>query len=357
MRYRHSTAQSAEYLRLAVKRMTQQPAALHPVSYAVWYQYVAGLNPLLQAEVDGLLQDNRRLDDENIYALYDRHIAELDAATALRIGDSVGHLVDQVSESAALAGNEASRFGNTLERWSDSLSEPGPAGGEVATGVADILRGTRNMQNAISTLQTRLEESRRETQQLRQEVARAREEALIDGLTGLSNRKGFDLALTTCLEQATPEMPGPCLLMIDLDNFKRLNDGLGHVFGDRVLSSVGQILRANVKGKDTAARYGGEEFAVILPQTPRGGAIGLAEALRALVAASRVRRTGDEGPLIGNITVSIGVADYLAGESATDFVNRADRALYLAKTQGRNRVILAPRPQPATGRQADPLPR
>jgi diguanylate cyclase len=357
MRYHHSTAQSAEYLRLAVKRMSQQQAALHPASYAVWYQYVAGLNPLLQAEVDGLLQNNRRLDDETIYTLYDRHIAELDAATALRIGDSVGHLVDQVSESATQAGHEATRFGNTLERWSDTLSEPVSAGGEVASDVADILRGTRNMQNAISTLQTRLEESRRETQQLRQEVARAREEALIDGLTGLSNRKGFDLALATSLEQAAPEVPGPCLLMIDLDHFKRLNDGLGHVFGDRVLSSVGQILRANVKGKDTAARYGGEEFAVILPQTPRGGAIGLAEALRALVAASRIRRVGDEGPLIGNITVSIGVADYIAGESATDFVNRADRALYLAKTQGRNRVILAPRPQPAAGKQADPLPR
>jgi len=357
MRYRHTTAASAEYLRLAVKRMTQQAAGLHPVSYAIWYEYVAGNNSALNADLDARLKELGRLDEQTTYALYSRHVSEFDAATALRIGDSVDNLVDQVSESAALAGHEASRFGSTLERWSDTLSEPVSTGGEVASGVADILRGTRNMQNAISTLQTRLEESRRETQQLRQEVARAREEALIDGLTGLSNRKGFDLALTTCLEQATPEMPGPCLLMIDLDNFKRLNDGLGHVFGDRVLSSVGQILRANVKGKDTAARYGGEEFAVILPQTPRGGAIGLAEALRALVAASRIRRVGDEGPLIGNITVSIGVADYLAGESATDFVNRADRALYLAKTQGRNRVILAPRPQPAAGRQADPLPR
>jgi diguanylate cyclase len=345
MRYRHSTAQSAEYLRLALKRMAQQEAGLHPASYAIWYEYVAGINPALQAEIDALLIGNARLNDETTYTLYGRHVADFDAKTALRIGDSVSHLVDQVSETAAQAGDQASRFGSSLERWSDALVRPPGATGPLAPGVEDILRGTREMQGAISALQSRLEDSTREAQQLRKEVERAREEALIDALTGLSNRKGFDLALAACLEQASPEVPGPCLLMIDLDHFKRLNDTLGHVFGDRVLTSIGQTLRANVKGKDTAARYGGEEFAVILPQTPRGGAVGLAEALRAMVAASRVKRSGDREAMIGNITVSIGVADYSAGESAMDFVNRADRALYAAKMQGRNRVSLAQRPQ------------
>lgn len=349
MRYSHNSAQSAEYLRLAVKRMTQQEAGLHPVSYAVWYEYVSGSNPALHGEMDSLLTERGRLDEATTYALYARHIAEFDAQTALRIGDSVGHLVDQVSESAAQAGDEAVRFGDSLERWSDTLIGPPQSAGDYAHGVADILRGTREMQQAITALQGRLEESTREAQQLRQEVARAREEALIDGLTGLTNRKGFDIALGNCLRDAKPGVPGPCLLMIDLDNFKRLNDSLGHVFGDRVLHHVGQILRNNVKGKDTAARYGGEEFAVILPETPRGGAIGLAEALRALVASARVRRGGDKDALIGNLTVSIGVADYVAGESETDFVSRADRALYTAKLQGRNRVQLAPRPTGAPG--------
>jgi diguanylate cyclase len=109
-----------------------------------------------------------------------------------------------------------------------------------------------------------------------------------------------------------------------------------------VLSDVGQILRANVKGQDTAARYGGEEFALILPRTPRGGALGLAEALRAIIHASEFRQKGDLHTPAGSISVSIGVADYLAGESASDLIARADHALYLAKTQGRNRVSLAP---------------
>ncbi|MCM8596718.1 GGDEF domain-containing protein [Accumulibacter sp.] len=349
MKYRHTTAQSAEYLRLAVKRMTQQDAGLHPASYAVWYEYVSGINPDLQATIDARLKAGQRLDDEVTYALYAKHVAGLDAQSALRIGNSVGRLVDEVAASATEAGDEASRFGNSLEQWSERLAPAPTVIGEIIPGVADILRGTREMQRAISALQGRLEESTREALQLRQEVARAREEALLDGLTGLANRKGFDLAMSTCLEQAGQEKAGPCLLMIDIDSFKRLNDTHGHVFGDRVLATIGEVLRANVKGKDTAARYGGEEFAVLLPATPRGGAVGLAEALRALVAASRVKHGGQKENWIGNITVSIGVSDYCAGESAADFVSRADRALYAAKAQGRNRVCLAPRPQPEPG--------
>ncbi len=350
MKYRHSVAQSTEYLRLALKHMTQHEAGMHPTNYTVWYEYVSGANPALSSEMDSLLKGGGRLSEQTLDGLHARHISELDARTALRIGDDVSQLVSHVSESTAAAGDEAARFGHSLARWNVELIDPVTGNDALASGVADIMRGTQQMQRAIGTLKERLADSVRETERLRQEVARAREEALIDALTGLSNRKGFDLALAACLAEQPAEAAGPCLLMIDLDHFKKINDSLGHVFGDRVLASVGQILRANVKGKDTAARYGGEEFAVVLPDTPRGGAVGLAEALRALVAASRVRRSGDRESLVGNISVSIGVADHIAGESASDLVNRADRALYAAKIQGRNRVVLAPRPA-TTARQ------
>ena len=344
MRYRHSVAQSAEFLRLAVKRMSQQDAALHPLSYAIWYEYVSGINRDLQEAIDSRLKRDGKLDDVATRTLHDKYVADLDAKTALRIGNSVDHLVGQVSDSASHAGAQASRFGDSLERWGDSLQKPAGTRREAIPGVEDILRGTREMQKAICDLQERLDESSREAQQLRQEVARAREEAMVDALTGLLNRKGFDHALAACLNQEPPLGPGPCLLMIDLDRFKRINDTHGHVFGDRVLAGIGEVLKANVKGKDTAARYGGEEFAVILPRTPRGGAVGLAEALRALVASSRIKQVGRNQALVGNITVSIGIADYVAGEAAADFVARADQALYTAKAQGRNRVILAARP-------------
>lgn len=342
MRYDHSIAQSAEFLRLALKRMMQQLAGLHPASYSIWYQYVSGVNQPLQAAIDEHLEKHGQLDDETTYKLYAQFVATLGEKTALRIGDSVTLLVESVAESASEAGDQASRYGSSLERWSDVLSRPATtANSQLTAGVADILRGTREMQESILMLQSRLEASTCEAQRLREEVTRVREEALLDSLTGLVNRKGFDDALKNCLLNAQTCSPGPCLLMIDIDNFKKINDARGHLFGDKVLGSIGNILRANVKGKDTAARYGGEEFAVILPQTPRGGALGLAEALRAIVASNWQKHPEHCNGLPNGITVSIGVADYCAGETATDFVDRADRALYAAKQQGRNRVNLA----------------
>ncbi|HNO73240.1 MAG TPA: EAL domain-containing protein [Accumulibacter sp.] len=137
MRYHHSSTQSAECLRLAVKHMTQQQASFHPASYAVWYQDVAGINPHLPAEVDELLQRSRWLDDGNVYVLYDRYTAEFSTATALCIGESVSHHLDQVPESAAQMGHEVSRFGDLLEGWSDTQSEPVSAGGEAV--IADFV--------------------------------------------------------------------------------------------------------------------------------------------------------------------------------------------------------------------------
>jgi len=339
MRYHDSVEQSAEYLRLALQRMTRQDAGLHPVSYALWYEYVAGINPALNAEVDALTRDGGRLTDATTYALYHKYVADLDQEASRRISTSVQQIVAEVSESAAAAGDHASRFGNTLERWSGVIARPDTAAGSTGA-LEDVLRDTRAMQGAIGTLQARLEASTREAEQLKHEVLRAREEARVDALTGLANRRAFDLALTTCLGEAHPGARGPCLLMVDIDHFKRINDTYGHLFGDRVLGAIGQALKANVKGKDTAARYGGEEFAVLLPETPLEGAAGLAEALRAAIAAGRVKRH-DSGETVGNITVSIGVTAYRAGESATDFIERADRALYATKTLGRNRVSVA----------------
>jgi diguanylate cyclase len=340
VRYAETTQQSAEYLRLALQFMTRQDAPLHPVSYAVWYEYVAGINSRLKTEVDALTRDGARLSDDATYALYRKHVADVDEETSRRISTNVQRIVAQVSESAEQAGDRASRFGSTLERLSESLEQPG-AGASAPGSIKDFLRDTRDMQQAIGDLRARLDESRREADRLKLEVSRAREEALVDALTGLANRKGFDMAIASCLGEAGPGKPGPCLLMLDIDHFKRINDSYGHLFGDRVLASLGQLLKANVKGRDTAARYGGEEFAVLLPETPLAGALGLAEILRKAVAGGRVKRI-DKPETIGNITVSIGLAEFRAGEPVAELIGRADQALYASKSGGRNRVTCAP---------------
>ncbi len=339
MEYHDSIEKSAEYLRLALAQMTKQAAGLHPVSYAVWYEYVAGINPSLRQSVDELTQGGKVLDDAAVDKLYRDHIAEIDETTAQRISQGIEKVMGDISTSTAQAAGEAGQFGQMLKRWSDDVAM-GKLTPTLSHGIADLLRNSRDMQQTVQTLNDRLDVSHREVEDLRKEVRRAREDAMNDGLTGLANRRSFDAALTQSIAATAADMNGLSLLMADIDKFKRINDNYGHLFGDKVIRSIATILRDNVKGKDLAARYGGEEFVVILPETSLEGARSLAENIRKIVANCRIKRVGSD-EIIANITISIGIASWLPGETEQQLIARADNALYQSKEQGRNRVTVA----------------
>lgn len=350
-RYPETVNQSAEYLRLALPLMSRQAAALHPVSYAVWYEYVAGTNPPLKVAIDELTQNGAVLDEAATAELFRKYIAEIDEKTAQRLRVGFNKVLSDMAQSAAHAEDRAELFGKELAQWSEERGAA-EAGSGVVEGVDRLLFGTRAMQGAIATLKGRLDESQSEIEKLRQEVGRAREEAIADSLTGLVNRRGFDLALAACLSSIDLAERNPCLLIADIDNFKRVNDAYGHLFGDQVLCSVAKILKANIKGRDMAARYGGEEFVVLLPETTLDGARVLAEKIRTAIGRSRIRRA-DNRQETAQITVSFGVACYCSGETAREFIDRADSALYVSKNQGRNRVTVAPAGQPGQSSEAD----
>jgi diguanylate cyclase len=337
MKYNDSMEKSAEYLRLAVQYMARQAAALHPISYAVWYEYVSGRSTALKTAIDQHLATGSVLDEQMTASLYQQFIADQDGPTAQMVSQGLQKVIADITHSATQAGDEADKFGNVLEQWTEHRSET-PSGTEQ--GPDELLQHTRVMQGAIGSLKGRLAESHREIEQLREEVKKVREESLVDGLTGLANRRRFDLVLADCLAQADDETQGPCLLMADIDLFKQVNDSYGHLFGDKVIRAVAQILKGNVKGKDTAARYGGEEFVVLLPDTAASGAQRLAEQIRTTVERMKIKRVG-KNEIVANITISLGVACFRVGESAEDFIARADSALYESKSKGRNRVTVA----------------
>jgi diguanylate cyclase len=334
MKYSDSAEKSAEYLRLALPLMAKQDAAMHPVSYAVWYDYVAGRNAALTACLDEHLKADRVLDEKATYEFYQKHVAEFNEEQARQIGAGFQQVMADVSASAAQAGDEAGRFGDALGKWGDAAAASTADRGQ---GIATVLGLTRHMQGSIVALKASLDDSQQEIEQLRRDVIKARAEALTDGLTGLTNRRGFEMAIGDCLAHRENRDDGPSLLIADIDHFKKVNDSYGHLFGDKVLKAVAQILQDNVKGKDTAARFGGEEFVVLLPDTPPDGARRLAENIRAIVERCRIKRAADNGA-VANITISIGIAGFRLGEAAHDLVARADAALYAAKSGGRNRV-------------------
>jgi diguanylate cyclase (GGDEF)-like protein len=167
---------------------------------------------------------------------------------------------------------------------------------------------------------------------IRAEVAQER--AMTDALTGLLNRYGLQhIVAREHAEARRYNRPLSCL-MIDLDNFKTINDTYGHAAGDLALRQVAGILSEAVRGSDTVFRYGGEEFLVLLPETDLEGAAALGEKIRATASS---RPFGD-GENVFNLTLSAGASSLCDNESGNDMIARADMALYQAKEQGRNRV-------------------
>jgi diguanylate cyclase len=336
MRYTQDLDKSSELLRLAIARMSKQLAPFNPITYAVWYEYVADPNSALRAELDGLLNAGSPITQEVVQSLYRKHIFEMDEEFARQLSTGVQRMLAEVGQSSAQTHAQASRYGGTLERWQAELTTGVHDAGKLREGVSLVLDDTRDIKASISNLNSVLDESRKEVEKLRVELQRAREEAVTDALTGLANRKGFDQALGALLAEASPSS-NVGLVMFDIDHFKQINDTHGHLFGDRVIHTVAQILKANVKGRDVVCRYGGEEFALLLPETPLSGANALAEKIRHVVSLGRIRRL-DRNETVGNITLSAGVTALKYGEPFTDFIERADAAMYQSKSQGRNRV-------------------
>lgn len=336
MHYPDSKDRSAELLRLAIPKMAEQPAPLHPITYAVWYDYLSGRNLDLKAEVDAVTARKVPLGDELVHSLYSRHIAEAAEQATRRVSDGLREMIDDVGRSTSATGEQVSGFRDSLEAQGRRLQASGP-GPAIDASIAELLAGTRDAGASLAALAARLEAATAELQELRRELDHAKVQATLDALTGVTNRRGFDEAMLALLEQQPAGEAGPSVVLIDLDHFKQINDRYGHVFGDTVLKAVAQAIRSCVKGRDLVARYGGEEFVVLLPGTGVAGARALAEQVRTTISSARIRR-GGTNEMVGAITVSLGVAARRPAEDMQSLVERADQALYRSKTGGRNQV-------------------
>jgi diguanylate cyclase (GGDEF)-like protein len=170
---------------------------------------------------------------------------------------------------------------------------------------------------------------------------RLAEGALQDPLTGLYNRRHLEERLASELAAAQRHGRPVSLLMADVDHFKAINDAHGHLAGDEALKMLAFVLRGAVRKEDVLARYGGEEFVIVARETPLEGAESLAERIRRAVERSRCAWQGqDLGVTVSiGVTMSVGAAEFVAGRTERDLIEAADRALYLAKQGGRNRVV------------------
>lgn len=213
---------------------------------------------------------------------------------------------------------------------------------EIAPVLKDVVGATRTMAHDSLAARDELHGMRRKAQateaeiaKLHQELDRVGAQARHDSLTGVLNRKGLDEALAREVSNVRRKDTPLCLALLDIDNFKKLNDKLGHATGDEALTHLASVAREVMRPQDTLARYGGEEFVILLPDTAlENGVEAMTRLQREL--SKRFFLTGTEKILI---TFSAGVAQLSADETGPDAIRRADQAMYLAKCAGKNRVL------------------
>lgn len=338
MLFTEDRAQATRLAELSLETMERNKIPANPKNYTLWYTFHSGryvdltrtLRNLLDSQVEFNLDRN-----EALFAKFfgnDQEQDEISNAT-----QELSTLLGDMQSFLGEAGENASKYGEHLQGMAgdlDSASSPE----DLRRLVNGMLRETRQMEKHNEALEARLNESAEQIADLTERLEDVRREAMTDALTGLANRKCFDERLREGAAACEEDGQELCLMMVDIDFFKKFNDSYGHPMGDKVLKLIGAVLSDSVKGRDTPARYGGEEFAIILPRTRLQDALKLAERIRATMANKKItkRSTGEE---LGQITLSIGVAQYRGGEALGDFLVRADEALYAAKRGGRNQVI------------------
>ena len=287
----------------------------------------------------------RRLDDVQ-QRLKDVIFKQTDAKErAIQAQAQMRELLAAFIERLALMDESSSTYQAQMEQCAERIGRATQLQ-DIMPLLEDVMAATRAMalssritRSELQDLRARAEAKHAEMDRLREELDRASAQARHDPLTGSLNRKGFDEAIAREIARARRNETPLCVALLDLDDFKAINDRLGHTVGDQALVHLAQVTREVMRPQDQLARYGGEEFVIILPDTLLADGV---EAMRRLQRELTKRYFLDkqhhERVLI---TFSAGVAQVEDDHGSADAIRRADQGMYLAKRSGKNRVVAA----------------
>lgn len=306
-------------------------------NYEVWLSYRLGRNQPLREAIDARIGSGEEFTIEFNAELYERFFTGLGASAQIvlageKIARDLGNVVSFLKQAEEKSGD----YGKALETAATDLNR-GLDPEQIRQLVSSLAAATLDMANHNQHLNSELQRSTREIDTLRTSLESVRVESLTDALTGLSNRRMFDETLRMRLDEARAQQTELCLLLCDVDHFKRFNDTWGHHTGDQILRFLASAMQAHSRPDFLVARYGGEEFAMIMPRLGVRAAAQAAEALRAAIQNKRLRRRSTNEDL-GQVTVSIGIARLQPSDTPQGLIERADACLYSSKRNGRNQV-------------------
>ncbi|HFD86697.1 MAG TPA: GGDEF domain-containing protein, partial [Gammaproteobacteria bacterium] len=299
--YEETIERAAELVRMVIPKLAQAKLPINPINYALWYEYFLGRDKALMNSLDQLVKDTDCCASEAAENLFRLHILGVPTDRLEMIGGKVHSILDSTSDLLDNTSGHLEQFNREMTHTQAVLDEAvDPA--EIRPLVTGLIKASESMITSNSELSQQLTIRSGEIERLKHEIETIRAEAALDPLTGVANRKTLQEAIVNALaNQSSSQKRYVCLIMIDIDRFKVVNDNFGHLVGDRVLRYVAEVLTESVKGKDTVARFGGEEFCVVLPNTTPEGAQAVAENIRKTIEEARLRR-GKDGTLLGKIT-------------------------------------------------------
>jgi diguanylate cyclase len=285
--------------------------------------------------------DARRLDDVERRlkeVIHKQSLLKKDLDDAKdRIKTMLASFVDHLASFTETTGE----YHSTIERCAEKISSADDIS-ELGEAIDEVMRETRNVQQSVERsrqnmqeMKSRVEDADRKISLLQEELAHTSQMVRHDQLTGALNRKGMEEAFHREASRATRRSSPLCLALLDIDNFKKINDNHGHHVGDEALVYLARLARQNLRPQDMLARYGGEEFVIMLPDT------GVHDSVIALTRLQReLTKTfflHDNDKLL--ITFSAGVTEVLGNEPMEQAIKRADGGMYQAKRAGKNRVV------------------
>lgn len=313
---------------------------LYPEVYNVCYTYASGEDNNINIYIDNLKRKGRPITlydishlNESILSKKNKEKRESIESMHSIINRELSEILNKINTHL----NKSYLMSSTERAKEDSNYDSSNI--ESLRNKIDLLISeNRQMRNNFAKLNGELTSSYKHMEELRLELNLARENELTDPLTKVGNRRKFDQVLKHEIEKANENGQPLCLVLADLDKFKQINDRFGHQIGDQVLKYFAGLALRNSRESDLVARYGGEEFAIIFVGEAVGNVRQRIEKLREETEKARlvVRESGE---LIGKITASFGVAEWKGSYRAEDLVREADKHLYMAKSEGRNRIV------------------
>ncbi|MFT7008009.1 MAG: diguanylate cyclase [Colwellia sp.] len=304
-----------------------------PVNYSVIYLYISNENELLSAAVDKKLQQGKLITADFIADLFKRYVSftqQIENTVLAPFEQTLSKTLEQINKQVSIEDKAA----NNLQKLDKILadSKNNTSMDNIVSYLFNTINNTKDQHEALSQ---KLTTTQQEINQLKDKLAASRQEALVDSLTGLLNRRGCDEKLQN-LDHADTHSS----LAIDIDHFKKINDTFGHFIGDKVIQRIAKTIQSHINEQDIAVRFGGEEFVVIMANTPMAEAKRIAEKIRVSISKMKLKQR-ETNTYLPPISVSIGIAQNDNISEWTALFEQADSALYQAKNSGRNCCICA----------------